>query len=283
MKFALAAILVADVSARHFMHHPGRHHYGEHTCPFAIMKYGRYEEKPVCPNLEGYEHMAHHTFYRKNARSAINAFLQGWFHDNREEMLPEECLGDWMEEKQEAIHEIHHKFFKEGEIWTTSYDDIRTMVNDQMDILFKNNETCKPFRLIYNKYEWCMDNIETCAHLHHDMLPRLMTHGFQIYDLVTKLFYDKNVNDECFSDEMAIEFDKQTAMDFGDLLHTITGFTGTWDPNGDIEERITFKEMKANFHAAKDAAKAKIAAEPFNPMAELAMPMQFAGQMMHLF
>lgn len=56
------------------------------------------------------------------------------------EVIPDECLGDWMEPKITTAwgvkHKLHHDF------WSTNITEVKDAVDGLIDVVYKNAEVC---------------------------------------------------------------------------------------------------------------------------------------------
>lgn len=229
-------------------------------CGFSDMM-KNFEE--TCPVQDETQNYTHREFIRKAHYSVWNSFIAGFYHEHHDNVVSEECFGEWMEPMMTRAHNIHHKLHK-GDIWGISHAEIKDTANDFIDGFFRNLDSCGAYRFIYNNHEWCINNMEAClSRGEYNMLDRVNAHAFEYMGNGMTLFNAITADDTCYTDQQILDEMETTVKAFADGYSTLIGFQGKWDETASFE-KLSFHEMKEEFHEArKDYPKGKC---PFKQM-----------------
>jgi hypothetical protein len=225
-----------------------------HSCPFKAWfektkeKHFHHYTKQECPNIDENEMMDHRTFMRNTHRVAINSFYQGYFQDSRQ-MVPDTCFGEWMDAKVDNLHAFGQKIREVG-IWGMSNDEIRESTNNLLDIFLDNAEHCQFHRFIQTNYEWCMDNIETCAY-HNGWASRIVEHGFQLAGNTWNVWNSWNHEAKCETDVQTVARIGKMTEGIASNISMLKGFESHWNLDSELNN-ISMTKMFHNVMEKKD-------------------------------
>jgi flavodoxin len=234
MKFTLIAAAAGTVAA----------HHGQ--CPFHKFWHRRENN---CPDRDNSKLMETHEFLRNAKKTMWENVIRGSYHDARDNVVDDMCMGAWMAPKSKQIHDTVHGLFHGG-LWTVGHQEIKDASSALWDIILDNITHCDVYRFIYGQYDWCMKNIETCTH-HHGIADRIIDHGFEVIGNAMKVHHEWKTNGDCFTDEQMLNKIGLMTEGVVSSIQTIRGFEGTWDRDAKIEH-ITFHDMHKNIHHLKD-------------------------------
>lgn len=187
MKFTIAAAVVGTAVAH------------ERKCPFHEFWH---RKERNCPLRDDSKIMDNHKFVRQAKRTIWNNVIRGWYGDHRSDLLDEKCMGDWMQPKQEMVHDVMMKFHKKG-IWEVSHQEIKDATSNMWDMFLDNIDYCDGYRFIYNNYEWCMNNMETCK-FHQGIATRIIEHGFELIGNALQISHTWNTDSTCYDDKQML-------------------------------------------------------------------------------
>lgn len=122
--------------------------------------------------------MDNFTFGRRAVRTSLNSFIKGWYHDNRESLVEEQCFGNWMDESYKNMYTTGSKLMH-GDIWGVHHSELKQATDDLWDMFFRNLDHCGVYRFLFNNYDWCMNNIEECR-WHDGLVQRIEDNVFDI-------------------------------------------------------------------------------------------------------
>jgi hypothetical protein len=222
MKFALAAATLGAVS----------------SCPIRDFYMRHY----AC-GINSSQNMEFHTFTRKAVRTVLNSAVKGFYHDPRADLLDEKCMGPWVDTKLEQSKDTLGKIWH-GDIWGVSHNDLKALTGNFWDILLDNIDDCSIYRMIYNKYEWCMNDIETCVY-HKDIGERIIDNGVHLAMNGWEIYKIFSYYDKCETDEFLLGRIGNATEKIAENISTLKGFEGKWDKNSEYE-KLTIREMWHN-------------------------------------
>jgi hypothetical protein len=93
------------------------------------------------------------------------------------------------------------------------------------------------------------------------MADRIFENTFKLIVIAFKEFKDLTRDDECYTDEAVLGEIADIVENFAEYKQIMHGFTGEWDQNKVIDEKLTFKEMHHNYTKFKHAHNKDIAHE----------------------
>jgi len=224
-------------------------------CPFKDIKeflFGEGYDLEKCPELAGQDELAANVFMREHMKTIMNSFWKGWYQDSREDLLDEQCLSDWMDPKTEFMGEIAMTLKKDG-VFAVTQDQFRESVNDLMDVAYTNYNSCKPYNFIYDKYNWCSNNIGTCV-FHEGILDRLQANSMLLASKGIELATTFMQPTQCLTDQESLKRTATILEDVGALFSTVVGFEGHYDTDEVVPE-LSCKEMHEDMKTKIDAYK----------------------------
>ena len=74
-----------------------------------------------------------------SAQSTVQSFVKGFYRTN-EDVISDECFGDWIEPKVHEIFGVAKKL--RYDTWSVSIKEAETAVLDVVDSHWKNREVC---------------------------------------------------------------------------------------------------------------------------------------------
>lgn len=226
-----------------FSCHMKPHHDKHHNCPVSY-------NKETDPQGE-FDYMW--TFHRKCTQTGWNAFVKGWYHTSQQMPVDKQCMGDWMDTGKDKMMETVHKL-KHGDIWGVSHNDVKEATNDMFDTVFRNLDTCGYYKVYYDNYSYCYNNIGECV-FRDGMFDKFINNSFKMAGEAMNLwnFHTELHNaPKCISDEEAFENYATMIEDWAKLWVDFWAIDVKWDQYGPMEE-LSFKEMHHNMkHAIKE-------------------------------
>lgn len=133
-----------------------------------------------------------------------------------------------MDPKFAQMGDVTYRLFKKGEIWTVHHEDLKNVTNNGWDLIFENIKYCDIYRLIYSKYDWCMNNVSECVY-HEHIIENLWGNSIPIMYKAKELFDIIMTNDDCYEDEKILAEISQFFEDLGSEARMISGFNGKYD------------------------------------------------------
>lgn len=182
MKYATLALLGA-VSAKHGM-------------------LGRPDEmdfmfkKPTCQVDESGNIYGDLQYVKKMSRTFLNSFVQGFYHDQRENPMPEACFGDWMDEDKAVVKKVSDMLLN-GNFFIHE-KDAKAAADAVIHWIAKNGLECQFYNMQYDMYEWCSKDIKNCYE--SDVFSNVMKNMMQIAGETMNLITFATQDDRCFND-----------------------------------------------------------------------------------
>ena len=237
MKYAALA-LVGAVSANKRVRqaHDYAMSFSPIPCPFM-------HEEPKC-HFDESENMTTYEFAKKMHYTVINSFARGWYGDSRQNLISDQCFGSWMNNEYDDIHYVINEF-KEGNFFLKR-DDVLKAGDAVIDHLWKNGHECEFYRMAYDYYDWCYNNMEIC-YFKKGFMERMQDNTLNIIGTAFEMTNLWMKDDTCYNDtELLGELDKVVET-VGKLKRIFHGFEGKWDHEREIPE-LTIKDMFHNLH-----------------------------------
>ena len=177
-------------------------------------------------------------------------------------MLPEECLNVDMNDSRADNMMTVVTALKGGDIFGVSHNQVRDAVVDSLDMTFSMIEECQLYRPLFDYYQFCMTDPETCFQMEgffgrvaHDSF-KLGTDAFDMYNLAT-------TDDYCFTDMQIIEEAKRGARDVASLKSAFYGFHGEWNTEAHMDKKsipAMWGEMQDVYHNMLDVQEEELGA-----------------------
>lgn len=146
------------------------------------------------------------------------------------------------------VHDFMMKFHNEG-VWNVSHQEIKDATSNMWDMLLDNIEYCDGYRFIYNNYEWCMDNMETCK-FHQGIATRIIEHGFELIGNALQISHTWGTDSTCYEDSQMLNKIGLISEGITKNISTVVGFEGTWDRTAEMEH-LSFHQMHKNIKEKK--------------------------------
>lgn len=240
MKYAALA-LVGAVSANKRVRqaHDYAMSFSPFECPFS-------HEEPKCTFDEA-ENMTTYEFIKKAHYTAINAFARGWYGDSRKNLISDQCFGSWMNEDYDDIHYVINEF-KKGNFFLKR-DDVIKAGDGIIDHLWKNGEECELYRMAYDYYDWCYNNMEVC-YFKKGFVERIQDNTLTFFGTTIQLVNLWAKDNSCYNDtELLGELDEVVEI-VGKFKRIFFGFEGKWQER-DLPQ-MSILEMKQSLHNHRD-------------------------------
>jgi len=121
MKYALATIgLVAAHPHPHHHHKNGTHEhdwgmkeYHHFPNPIAWWREHHPKEAPKICDFKDGDRMADNIYFREVMGSMHNYGVKGWYREDAERPISEDCWGDWMDAEWTKVVDVHKKAKKD--------------------------------------------------------------------------------------------------------------------------------------------------------------------------
>lgn len=250
-KFALAALGISAVAAHP---HPNHKHHEGHDYGFDHKLLGNVNEMIFDYNTENVQEcklkdgdrLPDTVFYRELMQGVFNSSVKGWYHEDTERPISEDCFGDWMDAEISKIHNIVKK--GHDDFWSVTLSDATNVATTAINMHYKNMDACKFEKIGDDAKHWCVENPETCLGL-NGMWDRviensapLFSKGMDLYDLVM-------TDDICYSDSELITEAERAIQDVTSMLSLIRGYDIKWDQTR--QTHIKKRDFRKEIHELK--------------------------------
>lgn len=244
------------INRHHKKHHGGHHghhknhhgyHHRDHKEPTMYTPYdflpikGKVPDAPVQCDFEEGDILTDSEFYRTLIGGTYKSFVKGWYN-SEEDMISEDCLGEWMTPMIEFQKDFHHQIRHDP--MATTIEDAHTAANNFVDLHWRNRDSCEIGMIKDDYYNWCLDNEEICLGKDSQYLTRMYENGYavfgKLYDLFGIMFFE---NDECYTDEQMIDEHNRVVEDLASLMSYIMGFNLSYDPER-VEQHYSWHDFK---------------------------------------
>jgi len=189
-------------------------------------------------------------FFRKAGYAVHNSWVKGTTNDPRTHPIDEKCFGDWMDpmwaHNWDVVNRLGH-----GDIWGVHHEDLKQLTSNIWDMIFDNVKYCDVYRLIYDRYSWCLDNIETCK-FQKGMVKNVYDNVFPLAGDAMNLWNIVMTDDGCYSDEKLIGEIADATKIVGKMVATLFDYHGKYEHNSHFE-KLSFHEMHHNIKSAERA------------------------------
>jgi hypothetical protein len=198
----------------------------------------------TCPNRDTSTDMDNFEFHRVMHREVHNEFIRGWYKDGRKDVTGDKCWGAWMDADKDHFNALFDKAHK-GLIWDISHQEIKNAVDEMMDFFFVNLDECAYYHMIYDTYNWCMENPMICMKK-KGIMDRIVDNAIPLAGQAINAWTVFTADSMCYSDEEIISEVTSLVHTWADMHSTIIGFEAKWEPEDKTYEKLTFKEMHHN-------------------------------------
>jgi len=208
--------------AKHFHHHGHHGHHGHHHKTDIIDYIFHIKKERTCVGIEESVGSAEH--WRQFAQAGWRGLVKGFYQENQD-VISEECYGEWLKQPYGQIKDTYHALKKDS--FDVPVDQVKDAVVAGVDAWYKNREVCQITKVRDDGWNWTLANPEKAMYwegtedrLYDAILP-LAGKGIDLY----KLFW---LDDRCYTvKEQAGEI-YRLAEDVGEILSTAWGFDLTW-------------------------------------------------------
>merc|ERR1712147_24465 len=235
---------------KHF-HHPGKHHHHGHHHKSDIINYIFHIKKTRnCVGIE--EHVTPLEHWRQFLQAGWRGLVKGFYQENQD-VITEECYGEWLQEPYQKIHDTYYALKKDS--FDVPVDQVKDAVVAGVDAWYKNREVCQIPKVRDDGWNWTLANPEKALYwqgtedrLWDAALP-LAGKALDLY----KLFW---LDDRCYTvKEQAGEI-YRLAEDVGEILSTAWGFDLMWAQSDNAQRvHVSKDEFLAEVHEWKNEHK----------------------------
>jgi hypothetical protein len=162
---------------------------------------------------------------RMSAQSTVQSFVKGFYRTN-EDVISDECFGDWIEPKVHEIFGVAKKL--RYDTWSVSIKEAETAVLDVVDSHWKNREVCQFEKIGDDMKHWCLENEEICI-FKKDIEGRILDNIIPIAGNLVSIYKLLVIDDTCYTDsEIVAEWGK-IVENMGEIASEIGGFDYKWN------------------------------------------------------
>ena len=111
-------------------------------------------EQPIC-QIDESEQMDDTEFLRKMWGGIYKSSMKGLYRSSID-IISDECLGDWMNDSFTGMYALIEKF--QNDPFSISIDEAKKVMDDLIDMKFKNVEACQFEKVSDSMMHWCLDN-----------------------------------------------------------------------------------------------------------------------------
>ena len=133
------------------------------------------------------------TYFRKSFGGMYKASVRGIYRSSTE-IISDECMGDWMKDSFTGLLVVIEKF--ENDPFSISLLEAKKVMDDLIDMKYKNLEECQVEHLTDSMKHWCLDNYDICMGNDDQYWQRIMDNGMDIiaaaYDFFSVLMKDES-------------------------------------------------------------------------------------------
>ena len=206
-------------------------------------------------------------FIRKFKYGTYNGFVKGWYGEEEEHPISEQCMGDWMHEDFQKFWPVAKKLFR-GHWFEIAHQEATDAADSFLNMIFKNVESCEWLKVRDDMMNWCLDNTEQCL-FGLANAPDAIASGEHTLELATKAFdlFELIMSDDtCASDMEQINAAVRISEDIGTIMRDLYGFEGHLDLTKE-QKSMSFMHFvhqitKVFFHDVNMAVKEIAAALP---------------------
>merc|ERR1719454_571320 len=243
-----SACKITDWFKKHFSHHGHHGHHPHHMHKTDIVDFIFHIKKERnCVGIE--EHVAAHEHWRQFLQAGWRGLVKGFYQENQD-VISEQCYGEWMEEPYQAIKSTYYDLKKDS--YNVPMNQVTDAVTGGVEMWYKNREYCQMTKVRDDGWNWTLAN-PTKAHywegaedrMWDSMLP-LAGKGLDLYKLMW-------IDDRCFTvKEQAGEI-YRFAEDVGEILSTAWGFDLTWAQSDNaMRTHVSKDEFLSQIHEWKN-------------------------------
>jgi hypothetical protein len=159
------------------------------------------------------------------AQTNVQSFVKGFYRTN-EEVISDECFGEWIEPKVQEIFGVAKKL--RYDTWSVTVKEAETAVLDVVDAHWKNREVCQFEKIGDDMKHWCLENEEVCV-FKKDMEGRILDNIIPLAGNMVSIYKLLVIDDTCYTDaEIVAEWGK-IVENMGEIAAEIGGFDYKWN------------------------------------------------------
>ena len=98
-------------------------------------------------------------FLRKMWGGIYKSSMKGLYKSSTD-IISDECMGDWMNDSFTGMYALMEKF--QNDPFSISIDEAKKVMDDLIDMKFKNVESCQFEKVSDSMMHWCLDNYDIC-------------------------------------------------------------------------------------------------------------------------
>ena len=190
-------------------------------------------EKPAC-QVDEADNMDVLEFERQLFGGMYKSSIKG-FYRSSVDIIPDECMGEWMSDSFTAMYAIIEKF--DNDPFSVSIEETNKVADDIIAMVYKNVDVCQVETVYDNYNSWCNDNYEICQGNDDQFLQRMMDNGMDIISAGYDLFNVFMKADDCSTDQQTLDMLNSVYEDLMKVVSAMYGFDAKWNPN---VEKIDF-------------------------------------------
>ena len=84
-----------------------------------------------------------------------------------------------------------------------SQDEVKQTVNNMWDSFFTNLDTCGDYKVVYDYYQWCSDNLGKCIYM-DGIDDRLVKQALPLLSDLTSIVSELSIDEDCASDKESL-------------------------------------------------------------------------------
>ena len=158
------------------------------------------EAKPAC-EIDEADNMDVLEFERQLFRGLYKSSVKGFYRSSID-IISDECMGDWMNDSFTGLYAVMEKF--QNDPFSISLVEAKKVMDDLIDMKYKNLEACQVEHVTDSMKHWCLDNYDVCMG-NDDLLARIIPHGMDIISVVYEYFNVLMEDDSCATAQEQID------------------------------------------------------------------------------
>ena len=214
-------------------------------------------EQPAC-QIDEADIMDDTVFLRKMYQGMYKSSLKGLYKSSTD-IISDDCLGDWMDNSFTGLMGLIEKF--QNDPFSVSLTEAKKVMDDLIELKYKNDDYCQLEKLSDNMMHWCLDNYDVCMGRDDQYMQRIMDNGLDIvaagYDFITVMMKD----DSCNTSQEDLDQINTVMEDLSKVTADLYGFNGDWNKKYDHLTESQFEAELAK--EEEDEEQARLQSNPF--------------------
>ena len=178
-----------------------------------------------------------HTALRFYARAIHSGHVKGLYHDSDIE-LPEECLGDWMEDELETLKDTLSIIAYDP--FGATHEDYTAIAMSVVNLISKNKDSCQFEKIYDDVIGHCLEDKEYCFY-GIGLEKNVVKHAVPLVTTFMDLWQLGHL-DECATPAEKAEYAEHLWFDIGSEFSYLYGFDKEWDGQTDLPH-VSLKEF----------------------------------------